>query len=296
MIYFHSSHTSFGGSTLAISRVVQLLNDHGVPARFYGGHTWFTKLSPHNRAEPLPPLLQDDVLVTHYIDLKERPHVRKSILWLHEETFMMEWGLYCCWACNQTSKQKIVEKGSSLRVCPSCCRRTARYQRPVAFDRIVFVSDAHEKKSKAAQIHWGPSIVIHNPIEVDFDWDPPSVPTAGVIGTIEPRKRTHESIAAAKAFGFSRILLYGGIEPVYFEQRVKPLLDDNVRWMGLCEDREKMYRSVSAVFLHSGREQASLVQGECRKLGIPFHGSAAVMPWDLHSDETIVKAWKELLT
>lgn len=295
MIHFYSSHTSFGGSTLILSSVVRLLNEAGVPVLFHGTDPWFESLSPYNKADGFPKLKPDDIFVCHLLALLERPNVKKSIYVTHEETWAFRVANFKCQKCGTAGVHKH-RAGSSLpAVCRPCAKRTAEFTGLVTFDHVVFSSIAHEKKSRSLQTNWGPSSIIPNPVEVDFVWQPPTEPVAGIIGTVEPRKAPHISIQKAQDAGFKKILLYGNKAPAYFDEYVAPLLNEDVRYMGLADDREAMYNSISEVFHYSTQEQALMVLGECKKLGIPFHGSDDVHDWDLYSDEHIVTAWRNLL-
>jgi len=295
MIYFYSGHTNFGGSTLIIDSIVRLLNEGGVPALFYGKHPWFESLSRFNKAEGFPPVQPDDMLVCHYYVPEKRPNVRKSIYATHEETSPIPFriGRYLCSRCGGEMVTRLTKK--DMAVCLHCHKRQAKFVGLGVFDHVVFSSIAHEKKCRAAQRDWGPSTVIPNPIEVDFEWRPPKEPVAGIIGTINSRKAPHVSIEKAREAGFKKIFLYGNYENPYFETVAKPLFDDDVVYKGLVSDREEMYNSISAVFQYSLQEQASMVLGECKKLGIPFHCSDAVHDWDLATHEEIFDAWCEVL-
>lgn len=295
MIRFYSSHTGFGGSTYILSSVVRLLNEAGIDARFHGRDPWFERLTPYNIADGFPKLRPEDTFVCHMLALLERPNVRKSIFVTHEETWGFVVANFKCPECGTAGVYKH-RAGSSLpAVCRPCAKRTAEFTGLVAFDHVVFSSVAHEKKSRGLQTNWGTSSVVPNPVEVAFTWEPPSEPVAGILGSVEPRKAPHVSIRKAKEKGFKKILLYGTKEPEYFDEYIAPLLSDDIRYMGLAEDRAAMYNSVSEVFHYSTREQALMVLGECKKLGIPFHGSSDVHDWDLYSDEHIVGAWRDLL-
>jgi len=277
--------------------VTTLLNRAGVDAAFYGDDPWFTQLSPYNLAEGFPELSRDDTLVFHGgvasdLDLVARPDVRKSVYMTHEEVYAFRSRRFLCPNCGvetsgRTSKTRFA--------CRLCHKRVAEFVGLTAYDVVVFSSEAHERKSREAQPCWGPSVVIPNPIVVDFKWRPPEIPTAGIIGRLEPRKQPHVSVKEAQSKGFERILLYGEKDEAYFEQHIEPLLSDQVQYLGLCMDREKMYNSISEVFHYSTQEQALLVLGECKKLGIPFHGSDAVLDWELETDEAIVRTWRNLL-
>ncbi len=294
MIYFYSEVTHAGGSTIILSRDVELLNAAGVPAFFYGPDPWFEALSPYNKVGSLPELKPEDTLVCHFHDLSSRPNVKKCIFVTHEETFPFRAGVFRCSVCGADTVRKIV-RGSEPQVCRPCSKRTAFFRRLAAFDHVVFSSVAHARKSLASQAHWGQWGVIPNPIDVPFEWGPPAEPVAGIIGRLEHRKQPHVSIREAQAHGFQKILLYGEKDDGYFDEHIAPILDADIQHMGLCMDREAMYNSISEVFHYSTQEQALMVLGECKKLGIPFHGSAAVHDWDLASDADIVGAWVNLL-
>lgn len=294
MIYFYSGHTRFGGSTFIINSVVKLLNSAGMPTLFYGPHSWFTGLSAYNRAERFPPLTPKDIFVCHFFEPHERPNVHRSIAYIHEDAknFRFRFRKFYCEKCKIN---KITEYSNELPVCDRCGRSTAFIGLKV-FDHLVISSVNHEKKYKESQLLLGSTSIIPNPIEINFTRKPPAEPTAGIIGTVEGRKAQHVSIQKAKEAGFKKILLYGPKNPVYFDQYIKPLLDTQVMYKGVCDDRESMYNSISEVFHYAKYEQACMVQGECKKLGIPFHCDTQNVPdWDLYSNEQIIGLWKEIL-
>ena len=68
--------------------------------------------------------------------------------------------------------------------------------------------------------------------------------------------------------------MYGEVtDKDYYEDKVKPLLNDKVIQMGHCGDKQEMYNSVESVFLSSDSEVAPLVKGECNLTGTNFYGN-----------------------
>ena len=83
------------------------------------------------------------------------------------------------------------------------------------------------------------------------------------------------SIQRALADGFKHILIFGNVASHYWKFHVKPLVDGKiVRYMGHCDDRQKMYDMISDVYISSDEESASRVLGESRKAGKIIHGIA----------------------
>ena len=296
MIYFYSAFTEFGGSTLILDAVVRLLNEGGIPTEFHGQHDWFTQLSPHNR-RGYPATGEDDVLLSHMHSPRHRADVRKSIYVCHEPVSTFHSGRGACFGCGY---EGVItgRRARSNRIwdCSKCKQRKFEYHSPGSHELVVFSSANHEVKSRTLQVCWGPSTVITNPIEVDFDWQPPKEKVAGIVGTVGERKQPHISIRRAQQAGFTKILLFGNKEDVYFERYIKPLLNNDIQYMGLVLDKQEIYSSVSEVFHYSSNEQAAMVLGECKVLGIPFHCSPEVLDWTPVPREQLFEQWKAILS
>jgi hypothetical protein len=147
--------------------------------------------------------------------------------------------------------------------------------------------------------HGVPGVVVPNPVRSMVDPDrhsPPGMNVAGVVGTIQSRKRQHVSIERALADGRSKVLLFGDFEKVYFDDFVRPLLSDRVVYMGMFdpEDRMDMYNSFDHLYMFSSEESASLTLGECRILGKQVFKSDEVSDYEMPEDPEIVLKWKSV--
>jgi len=120
---------------------------------------------------------------------------------------------------------------------------------------------------------------------------------AGVIGAVEKRKNTSESIKRAIQDGCDKVLLFGPIlDQSYFQRTVLPLLSDKVIHMGYEKNKEMIYSKIDRVYHMSNGEVASLVKDECYTTGTLFFGNEntdnEVSP--LTNDE-IINLWKKEL-
>ena len=120
---------------------------------------------------------------------------------------------------------------------------------------------------------------------------------AGIIGSIDENKQTHVSIHKAFRDGFKKVMLFGNVtDPNYYNNFVKPLIDENVVEKGFISNKQKIYDEVEAVYLSSHSEVASLVKDECETTGTKFYGSKATEHdvINLTNDE-IIKEWVKIL-
>jgi hypothetical protein len=181
---------------------------------------------------------KSDKLITHYLQLKDRPQVNRVILTSHE----LGW----------FPVGKI----------------------PTHWDEVVFL---HENHRNFHNDYLGEYRIIPNLKETLFKGSKkPNVENiAGVIGTIETRKQTHKSIERAINDDCEKVLLFGKIgEQPYFENFVKPWLEDQrVELIGFSEKKQDMYDSIGRVYHSSMGEVACLVKDECFLTGTLFFGN-----------------------
>ena len=279
MIRIFSGLGNMGGSTVAFINLVNLLNKNGHDTTFYA------PLSSDNRQKPAWHLgrCKSEVIDACF----KRTNVGTP---RQAETVFTDPGFI----------NKTVEEGdvlithlfpldsnspggpfeeldtSKLKKVIYACHETDLY--PVTmldaskFDTVQFVSefqrDWHENQTV-------PSVVIPNvisPIEkqektLEFE------KIAGVIGSVNPQKRTHVSIQAALDDGCDLVLLFGSQEsaPNYWKEKVSPLVQDKrVFYMGILDDKALMYSDLDVVY-HSGRNETfNYVEKECAMLDIPY--------------------------
>jgi hypothetical protein len=247
-----------GGSTVHHIGLTNLLNQNGFDCTFYGPHEWHMDKCKSSHIKDCK-LTGDDILISHFIQIPTT-NVKKHIL-----------------SCHETNLFPL--KQISLD----------------AYDVIHFVSD-YQKKWHGVN---HPSVVIPGLID-KVKWSSPNNKTAGVIGSIDEHKQTHVSVQRAFDAGYEKVLLFGQInDKPYFDKKIAPmLLTKNVSIMNYCEDKEKMYNSVEAIYHSSKRECLPTVQGECINAGIPYFGLECNMrnveDYEF-DDKEILSKWRVVL-
>lgn len=254
-VKFVTGFGSFGGSTVALLEHCRLLCENGFEATLYADGDWHMGRFGDSRKMCDFSPGRDDIVVFHHMDPVVRPKCRRSVLYLHEKSL---WSL----------------RGRNL----------------LPFDSIVYVSESQK------EYHGVPGTVVPNPVSRMVDPNghcPPGMNIAGVVGTIQQRKRQHISIERALADGRSKVLLFGDYEEAYFNSHIRPMLSDRVVYMGLFDpdDRMLMYNSFDCLYMFSSEESASLALGECRVLGKQVFKSAEVSDYEMPSDSEIMDRW-----
>ena len=231
-----TGYSDKGGSTTALSNLVNFFNDNGIDCTMYGPHDYHLKLCKSDLLDNLK-FNKSDKVITHAINLGTRPEVEKVVLSSHEKWWFR----------------------------PS--------QIPTHWDSVVFLHDDHRKYHSDYE---GEYEIIPNlkeklyPIEkTDRDM------IAGIIGAIEDRKQTHVSINRALEDNCEKVLLYGRINDInYFNSFVKPLLSDKVVLMDYTDNKQDMYNSIGRVYHSSKGEVACLVKDECYLTNTKFYGNS----------------------
>lgn len=258
-IKFVTGFSCFGGSTIALIEHCKLLESCGHDVELYGNCDWH--IPRYSKSFFLKDLDigREDVVIAHAIENHERPDCKKCLLYLHE--------------------QGLFEIGSKV---------TSGY------DGYIFVSEPQRA------YHGRPGPVVPNPIHGLVDasgHSPPGMNIAGVVGTIQHRKRQHISIQRALDDGRSMVLIFGDKEEGYFKQYVEPMLSDRVIYMGLCDpsERMKMYNEFDVLYNFSSDESASLTLGECRIIGKPVVKSEELSEYEILTRDEISSRWREVL-
>jgi hypothetical protein len=193
--------------------------------------------------------------------MKYRPNVHKVVLGCHEKWWFKVGGIQQYW------------------------------------DEAIFLHEAH-KDYQVSEGYKGKYSIIPNLKESLVPKDKPELDlVAGIIGSIEDRKKTHLSIVKALKDGCKKIYLYGNIlDDKYYNTFVKPLLSDRVQLIGFSENKQTMYDSIGRVYHSSVGEVACLVKDECFLTNTKFFGNEEtnheVSP--LTNDE-IIQLWKTVL-
>jgi len=230
-----SGFTHGGGSTHAYMNLCDLFNENGYDCTFYGRHPWhLDKCSKGALIQNLEPEM-DDTFLVHYFRIDDIiPMCKKMVLSVHEKNMF---------------PIKDVEYSH--------------------YNFIHYIND--DQRKWQAIDH--PYHIIPNVYD-DLKEEEKTGSAAGIIGTIDRNKNTHVSIRRALDKGYNSVLLYGEVtDKDYYEDKVKPLLNDKVIQMGHCGDKQEMYNSVESVFLSSDSEVAPLVKGECKLTGTNFYGN-----------------------
>jgi hypothetical protein len=259
-IKFVTGFGSFGGSTVAILEHCKLLSENGFEVYLYAPGDWH--MSRFSGSRPILDFQEEseDIVIFHHLQPKVRPKCRRSILYLHEKSL---WSL----------------EGRDL----------------LPFDSLAYVCEDQ------ANFHGFTGKVIPNPVRRMVDptrHSPPRENIAGIVGTIQARKRQHISIKKALEDGRSKVLLFGDFESDYFMSEIEPLLSERVVHMGLVDpdDRMSMYNMFDCLYMFSAEESASLVLGECRLLDKEVVKSEEVRDYSMPDDHEIVSLWGELFS
>lgn len=253
-----SGHTERGGSTTAFIRLTNTLNNLGFDVTFYGPHSWHIDKCKSAYLKELV-FEEDDIVIAHFLGLKQRPNVKKVILGLHEK--------------NIYEISKMVP----------------------FWDTVVFLNEKHREYHS---LYNGPHQIIPNLTEKMIFKEKNSLDkVAGIIGTIDMNKQTHISIERALSDGCEKIYIFGSItENSYYDRYVLPLISDKVIFYGFVEDKQKMYDMIGRVYLSSISEVAPLVKQECLLTGTKFYGNSVTESHDnSFTNEQIIEKWKDLI-
>ena len=257
------SHT--GGSTPANINLTNALNERRVKAIFCGPHEWHLGKCESNYLKNVK-VKPDDYFIMHYLPhVQTRPNVKKFILSVHEKEVMplsrINWKIY---------------------------------------DKVHFLNEAQYQWHQSQIDEEIPHFICGNAHEKLLPLQNKNLnKVAGIIGSIDPNKQTHKSIERALEDGMEKIIIFGNIHhKEYFDTQVKPLIDANIGKIttaGFVEDKNRIYDSVTDVYLSSLSENASLVADECQMTGVKFHGNQNIIINKIMSNEKVVKIWKREL-
>ena len=263
MIKILSSWTHPGGSTVANIDLCNLFNKHGMDATFYGVEDFPADKCKYQKIKSFMDMniSKDDFLIIHHVIPEVKFGAKKVIYSSHEKHSMPI-------VNHMLDKRKIM------------------------FDKVHFIT---EEQRKWHCVFPEESFVIGNYINLGFDLqDKKPTGCAGVIGTIEERKRTFESVKKAIEDGFEKVLLFGTGKKDYLNH-ILSSFPDKVEYMGYATNKKIIYSSIDKVYHLSRYEIACLVQGECKILGIPFEGSEFCPDYPIWTEDQIINAWKEQL-
>jgi hypothetical protein len=258
MIKIISGHSHIGGSTTALINLTNFFNENGISCTFYGPHNWHLdkcKAALINTLKFEP----NDIIICHFIQLPERPKVKKIVLSCHEKN-LFEVGLI---------KQ--------------------------FWDEVIFLNQKHKDYHF---MYIGKYNLIPNLKEkFEYKEKPELDKIAGIIGTFDNNKQVDVSIKRALADGCEKVLLFGNpLSSPNFKEKVEPLLSDKVILMGYCDDKQKMYNMIGRVYHSSLSEVATLVKDECELTGTKFFGNDATNYEPISmTNEEILNKWIKIL-
>ena len=84
MVKILSGWSNKGGSTFAFIKLTNELNNAGIDTTFYGPHEWHLDKCKSGLLNNNFKTNKDDILIVHFLNLGQRPDVKKVILSCHE--------------------------------------------------------------------------------------------------------------------------------------------------------------------------------------------------------------------
>lgn len=236
MIKIISGYTGRGGSTTFFINLTNFFNENNINCVFYGNQDYHLGKCKSGLLNKDFVYEKDDIIISHFLVLDNRPPVKKVILSCHEKWWFMVGKIKQYW------------------------------------DVCVFLHDEHRKYHSEYK---GDYVIIPNIKENLIPSNKENVENiAGIIGTIEERKQTHLSIQRALKDRCDKIYLFGQISDVnYYNTRVKPLLSQKVVNFGYTDNKQEMYDMIGKVYHSSKGEVASLVKDECMLTNTKFFGN-----------------------
>jgi hypothetical protein len=235
-----SGHSEKGGSTTAFINLTNELNKNDYDCTFYGPHSWHLSKCKSGLLNDLK-LDTNDIIICHFINLPERPKVKKVIFSLHEKNLFEIADIKPFW------------------------------------DELVFINE--EQRQYHNRYNGTYSIIPNLKEHLDLIEKPELDLVAGVIGTIDVNKQTHTSIQRAINDGCEKVLVFGSVsDDKYYEEMVKPLFSDKVIYVGHTDNKQDMYNSIGRVYHSSISEVACLIKDECKTTNTKFFGNDATTP------------------
>ena len=254
-----SGHSAEGGSTTIWINLTNLFNENGYDCTFYGPHQFhMDKCNGKNIKEVK--FEPDDIILCHVVKLQYKPNVKKMIYVSHEKWWFK------------------IDDGMNY------------------WDMVVF---NHQEQRDFHLGYTGPYVFIPNPKEPLVPKDKPELDlVAGVIGTIEERKQTHQSIERALADGCTKIKLFGvkNENTPYFQEYMKKYVNDpRIEFIGFTNDKQGMYDSIGRVYHSSLGEVSCLVKDECQYTNTQFFGNEETLHQVSElTNKEILKLWEQL--
>lgn len=254
-----SGHSERGGSTTVFITLTNALNKAGIDCTFYGPHSWHLNKCKSGLIFDAT-FDKNDVFITHFVKLKQRPDVKRVVL-----------------SCHEKNLYKVGEVKQH-------------------WDEVVFINDKQREYHSAYK---GPYSIIPNLRQELTSTDKIGLDrVAAVIGSIDYNKQTHTSIERALKDGCEKVYVYGTInDPNYFKQFVEKLFTDKrVIYKGYQEDKQLIYNGIGRVYHSSISEVACLIKDECLATNTIFYGNSATSHITTElSNKEILQLWLKVL-
>jgi hypothetical protein len=261
MIKILTGYSERGGSTIALSNLTNSLNEAGYETIMYGPHDYHLNLCKSGKLtqEVFDNLTDDDRVITHFLQLPQRPKGKVVVLSCHEKWWFDVGGIRQHW------------------------------------DKIIFLHQAHRDYHNKYKGDYGIIPNIKEPLIKKEKEDLDKI--AGIIGSIEDRKQTHISIQRALKDKCDKIYLFGRVgDNNYYNTYVKPLLNPKIVEYGHIDNKQEMYDMVGRVYHSSKGEVACLVKDECWSSGTKFFGGVETENEVFEgSNEDVINMWKKVL-
>ena len=253
-----SGFSEKGGSTTAFINLTNTLNENGIDCTFFGPHTWHLDKCKSSLTQFLS-VTNDDILICHFLDLPERPPVKKVIL-----------------SCHEKNLYKVGEKKQF-------------------WDTVVFLNENHRDYHGK---YLGNYTIIPN-LKEDLKPNDKSnlSKIAGIIGSIDENKQTHISIIRAMNDGCEKIYIFGNVtDQIYYKKYVEQLIDGNqVIFYGVHTNKQEMYNMIGKVYHSSISEVACLVKDECYLTNTKFIGNESTKnEVSLLTNDEVINKWIKL--
>jgi len=248
-----------GGSTIAFINLCNLFNDNDIDCTLYGPHPWIEDKCKSAHIETANVNEEGENLILHYLQFPDRPPASNRVIF----------------NCHETVLYPIKEIEKQVKF----------------WDQVCFVSDSQRKFHDMEDEKVIPNVVSKLKHKKRKERH-----VAGVIGSLDVNKRPQLSVEKALAAGYDKVLVYGAkTDEVFFERELKTLFEDEkVEWKDHCDDKQKMYDSVDAVFHSSMSETFNFIKPECEATGVEYFGmETAESGAEYWSDDKILEAWKE---
>ena len=247
-----------GGSTTVFVNLTNEFNKLGYDCTLYGPHNWHLDKCKSKLSNELV-INKEDILISHFVDLGQRPPADKVILACHEKN------LY-----EVSTKRQF-------------------------WDTAVFVNDTHRIYHSG---YTGDFKIIPN-LKTNLSKIEKTDKNliAGVIGSIDENKQTHISIKRALEDGCKKIYVFGSInDSNYYNNFVRPLLSDIVIHKGHMDNKQEIYNMIGKVYQSSISECASLVKDECYQTDTQFFGNDSTKnDVSILENSEIMNKWIKLL-